>query len=234
MTATTAQTESPLARLTPEQIEELGREFDAIHDAVFDDLGERDADYIRGVIRMQRRLELAGRALLFGSILPPAWLAGTTLLSLAKILENMELGHNIMHGQWDWMNDPGIHSSSWDWDTVSPAAAWKHSHNYLHHTYTNVVGLDKDVGYEIMRVDPKQRWHPVYLLQPLYNALLTLFFEWGVALHDLDLVAIRKRTKSQSQLRDELKLIGQKVARQFVKDYVIFPALSGRKGFKKT
>jgi linoleoyl-CoA desaturase len=153
---------------------------------------------------------------------------------VAKILENMELGHNIMHGQWDWMNDPNIHSSSWDWDTVSPAAAWKHSHNYLHHTYTNIVGLDKDVGYEIMRVDPKQAWHPVYLLQPVYNVLLMLFFEWGVAMHDLDFEAIRKGTKSSSQLADELKAIGRKVARQFVKDYVVFPALSGRKGFKQT
>jgi linoleoyl-CoA desaturase len=121
-----------------------------------------------------------------------------------------------------------------DWDNVSPAAAWKHSHNYLHHTYTNFVGLYKDVGYEIMRVDPKQAWHPVYLMQPFYNVLLMLFFEWGVAVHDLDLEAIRKGTKSKSQLLDELRGIVQKVARQFVKDYVVFPALSGRKGFKKT
>ena len=131
---------------------------------------------------------------------------------MAKILENMELGHNIMHGQWDWMNDPKIHSSSWDWDTVSPAGAWKHSHNYVHHTHTNIVGLDKDVGYEIMRVDPKQPWHPVYLLQPFYNVLLMLFFEWGVAVHDLDFEAIRKGTKSKKQLRDELKSIGTKIA----------------------
>ncbi len=34
--------ESPLARLSDEQIEELGKEFDAIHDEVFGDLGDRD------------------------------------------------------------------------------------------------------------------------------------------------------------------------------------------------
>ncbi len=110
---------------------------------------------------------------------PPAWVLGTAGLSVAKILENMEIGHNILHGQWDWMNDPNIHSSTWDWDTASPACAWKHSHNYLHHTYTNVVGKDKDVGYEIMRVDPKQQWHPVYLLQPVYNVLLMLLLRVG-------------------------------------------------------
>lgn len=224
----------PLHRLTPEQIDEIGEAFQKIGEEVRADLGESDAHYIRSLIQFHRRLAALSRIVLMASRYPPAWVLGTAGLSVAKILENMELGHNIMHGQWDWMNDPNIHSSSWDWDTVSPAAAWKHSHNYLHHTYTNVVGLDKDVGYEIMRVDPKQPWHPVYLAQPFYNALLTLFFEWGVAVHDLDFDAIRKGRKPKQQLNDELKAIGTKVARQFVKDYVVFPALSGRRGFKRT
>jgi NADPH-dependent stearoyl-CoA 9-desaturase len=152
---------------------------------------------------------------------------------VAKILENMEIGHNVLHGQWDWMNDPNIHSSTWDWDTASPSAAWKHSHNYVHHTFTNIVGKDKDVGYEIMRVDPQQRWHPVYVLQPIYNVVLACFFEWGVAVHDLDFEAIRKGTKSKRQLRDELKAIGRKGRRQIVKDYIAFPALSGKE-WRKT
>src|ERR671919_443158 len=173
---TSAATPTADAHLTDEQVEAIGAELDAIRAEVVGSLGERDAQYIHKIIAAQRGLEVAGRATLLFSLSPPAWLAGTAALSVAKILENMELGHNIMHGQWDWMNDPHIHSSSWDWDTVSPAAAWKHSHNYLHHTHTNVVGLDKDVGYEIMRVDPKQPWNPVYLAQPFYNVLLTLFF----------------------------------------------------------
>ena len=161
---------------------------------------------------------------------PPAWVLGTAGLSVAKILENMEIGHNVMHGQWDWMNDPNIHSSTWDWDTASPAAAWKHSHNYVHHTFTNIVGKDKDVGYEIMRIDPKQNWHPRLPAQPFYNVLLMMLFEWGVAVHDLDFEAIRKGTKPKQQLRDELKAIGVKARRQIVKDYIVFPALSGRHG----
>jgi NADPH-dependent stearoyl-CoA 9-desaturase len=224
----------PLHRLTPDQIDEIGEAFQKIHDEVRADLGAADADYIRSLVQFHRRLAALSRVVLMASRYPPAWVLGTTGLSMAKILENMELGHNIMHGQWDWMNDPKIHSSTWDWDNVSPAGAWKHSHNYVHHTHTNIVGLDKDVGYEIMRVDPKQTWHPVYLLQPFYNVLLMLFFEWGVAVHDLDFEAIRKGTKSKQRLRDELKAIGTKIARQAIKDYVVFPALSGRKGFKRT
>ena len=143
--------------------------------------------------------------LLLASRHRPAWLAGTTMLSLAKILENMEIGHNVMHGQWDWMNDPQINSSTWDWDSASTAEAWKHSHNYVHHTYTNIRGKDRDLGYEIMRIDPHQKWHPVYLLQPFYNLVLAAFFEWGVAIHDLDFEAIKKGEKSKEQLRRELK-----------------------------
>jgi fatty acid desaturase len=159
---------------------------------------------------------------------------GTAGLSLAKILENMEIGHNVMHGQWDWMNDPQIHSSSWDWDTASTKEAWKHSHNFIHHTYTNIRGKDKDLGYEIMRIDPHQKWHPVYLLQPLYNLVLMAFFEWGVAFHDLDLDAVRSGEKSQKEVLQELKGIAGKARKQVVKDYLAFPALSGRKGFKST
>jgi NADPH-dependent stearoyl-CoA 9-desaturase len=218
--------ESPLARLSEEQIEQLGKEFDAIHDRVFSELGDRDAKYIHSMIEMHRRLVVAARVVLLFSRYKPAWVAGTTMLSLAKILENMEIGHNVMHGQWDWMNDPQIHSSTWDWDTASTKEAWKHSHNYVHHTYTNIRGKDKDLGYEIMRIDPHQPWHPVYLLQPLYNLLLMAFFEWGVAFHDLDLEAVRKGEKSKEELAKEMKGIWGKARRQIVKDYVAFPLLS--------
>jgi linoleoyl-CoA desaturase len=224
---------SPLARLTAEQIEQLGREFDAIHDEVFASLGERDARYIRNVIKLHRYLVLSARALLVGSRKRPLWLAGTAALSVAKILENMEIGHNVLHGQWDWMNDPDINSRSWDWDTASPAEAWRHSHNFEHHTFTNIRGKDRDLGYEIMRIDPHQRWNPVYLLQPLYNLVLAAFFEWGVALHDLNVEAIRSGEKSKAQVIDELKAIGLKARRQVVKDYIAFPMLSAalsRKG----
>jgi len=226
--------ESPLARLSDEQIAELGREFDAIHEEVYASLGDRDASYIRNVILLHRQLVLLARAILLGSRYKPAWVLGTSVLSIAKVLENMEIGHNVMHGQWDWMHDPRINSNSWDWDTISPAESWKHSHNYVHHTFTNIRGKDKDLGYEIMRIDPHQPWNPVYLFQPFYNLLLAAFFEWGVGVHDLDFDAIRAGEKSKEQVLKELKGIGIKARRQIVKDYIAFPALSGRKGYKAT
>jgi len=218
--------ESPLKRLSAEQLEHLGREFDAIHDDIFAELGERDARYIRNTIRLHRQLVLASRLLLLGSRRRELWVLGTAALSLAKILENMEIGHNVMHGQWDWINYPDINSQNWDWDTASPADAWRHSHNYEHHTFTNIRGKDRDLGYEIMRIDPHQKWHPIYVFQPLYNLILMGFFEWGVALHDMNFDAIRSGEKSKRQAGEELKAIGLKARRQIVKDYIAFPALS--------
>jgi NADPH-dependent stearoyl-CoA 9-desaturase len=220
------QIENPLAHLSEQQLDELAREFDAIRDRVMEELGDRDRRYIESMIEMQRRLAVLGRVLLLASRNRGAWAAGTAALSAAKILENMEIGHNVMHGQWDWMNDPRIHSSTWDWDTASTAEAWKHSHNYVHHTYTNIRGKDKDLGYEIMRIDPEQKWHPVYLAQPVYNLILMALFEWGVALHDLDFEAIRKGHKPMPQVKRELKGIAGKAKSQVVKDYIAWPLVS--------
>jgi linoleoyl-CoA desaturase len=219
-------TPNPLAVLSDEQLEQIGKEFDQLHAEVKADLGDRDARYIRGLIALQRRLALLGRIELFASRSAPAWWLGMATLSTAKILENMEIGHNVMHGQWDWMNDPVINSQVWDWDTASTKEAWKHSHNYIHHTYTNILGKDRDLGYEIFRIDSHQKWHPAYLLQPIGNIVLMLVFEWGVAVHDLDFTAIRAGEKSMKDVRKELKGIVGKGRLQIQKDYVAWPALS--------
>jgi linoleoyl-CoA desaturase len=222
----TPDVDNPLHRLSEEQIGELGKLFDELHDQVKNDLGQRDADYIRGVIGLQRRLALQGRVALVPARYKVAWVLGTALLSAAKILENIEIGHNVLHGQWDWMNDPVINSQAWDWDTASTAEAWRHSHNFIHHTYTNILGKDKDLGYEIMRIDPHQKWHPVYLLQPFYNVLLMFLFEWGVAFHDMDFEAIRRGEKSHKEALKDLQGIAGKARTQIIKDYIAWPLLS--------
>src|ERR1041384_6644844 len=94
--------------LSDAAVEEFGRELDAIRDEVMDSRGERDRTYLLRLIRLQRSLALGGRLVMFASLalvgrpwfLPVIGL-GTAMLALAKILENMEIGHNVMHGQWD-------------------------------------------------------------------------------------------------------------------------------------
>lgn len=221
--------------LSPEQIEELGREVDAIRDEVFDSRGDRDRAYIRRLIYVQRMLAFSGRVIMLLSLwflpalgLPfvgwlPLWLTmsvGALVLGLAKILENMEIGHNVMHAQWDWMKDPQIQSSTWEWDFVGPSDQWMHSHNVVHHTWTNVLGKDPDVGYGFLRVTPEQRWEARYLLAPFINILLSLLFQWGVGAND---VLHAKLTGAGSQ-KALLKGFLRKAAAQLRKDYLAWPA----------
>ena len=229
MTTVQNQATSPIAHLTPEDIEQIGVELDAIRQEVLDSRGAADAAYIRRMITTQRSLELGSRAVLLASIFPPAWLLGTAGLSVAKILENMEIGHNVMHGQWDWMRDPKIHSTTWEWDNASPSEQWKHSHNELHHTYTNVIGRDNDLGYGIMRVDEDQRWHPFYLAQPLWNFINACFFEYGIAAYDLELGKNLRSEKRRTspEFKARTKQVLEKIRGQVTKDYVAHPLLSG-------
>ena len=112
---------------------------------------------------------------------------------------------------------------------ASPAEQWKHSHNELHHTYTNVIGKDNDLGYGIMRVDEDQRWVPFYLAQPLWNFINACFFEYGIAAYDLELgknLASPKR-RNDPAFRARATAVLKKIRNQATKDYLVHPALSG-------
>ena len=231
MTVIQKKSDNPIAHLTPEDIEQIGIELDAIRQDILDSRGADDAAYIRTMIKTQRSLELGSRAVLLFSVFPPAWLLGTAGLSVAKILDNMEIGHNILHGQWDWMRDPKIHSTTWEWDMASPSEQWKHSHNEIHHTYTNVIGKDNDLGYGIMRVDEDQTWAPFHLGQPVWCFINALFFEYGIAAYDLDLGAVvkKKQTSDPDFRRRAMEVVG-KIRKQVTKDYVVHPLLSAPTG----
>jgi fatty acid desaturase len=213
--------------LTKKQQEALAAELDAIRQRLRAELGERDRRYIHGIVHTQRRAELLARALLFAGALPPAWLAGSALLAVAKILENMEIGHNVMHGQYDWMNEPAFDSQRYEWDNVSPGDEWRHSHNYIHHTFTNIVGKDRDVGYGLLRVCAEQGWSPFHVLQPLAALGLMFIFEWGVALHPLRIDEMLAWRRSPLAALKDGKSVARKAARQLLKDYVVFPLLAG-------
>lgn len=214
-------------QLTDEQFEAIGRELDALRAEVMNDLGERDAAYIRRIIRLQRSLELASRVVLLFSWAPPAWVLGTLGLAVAKILDNMEIGHNVLHGQWDWMRDPKIHSTAWEWDFASPAAHWKRTHNESHHTWTNVLGKDEDLGFGIMRVDEKQPWTLPALIQPVAALINALTFQYGIAIYDVGVGRYLRGEIDRATLRELGGVALRKVRRQTLKDYVLFPILSG-------
>lgn len=213
--------------LDPDALDAFAAALDAIYQRAMADVGEQDADYLRRLLQLQRRAELAGRAALQFGFLPPLWLAGTGLLCLSKVLENMEVGHNVLHGQYDFMADPALHGSRYEWDWSCPAEQWRHSHNYLHHTFTNVVGKDRDIGYGLLRLHPDQAWTPLTLLQPVYAVGLMLAFEAGVAVHDLELNRALTGRKPLREVGELGRPMLRKAARLLLKDYVLFPALAG-------
>ena len=218
---------SPVTHLTDEQIDAFGAELDDLRRRTVEDLGERDRAYLEKVVRAQRGLEVAGRALMFAGFLPPAWVGGVAALSLSKILDNMEIGHNVMHGQYDFLQDPAFEGATFEWDTACPGDQWRHSHNFMHHTFTNVIGEDRDIGYGVLRMTEEQRWKASDLGNPLYAALLATFFQYGVMLHDLEAERLLAGKKSWSDTEEMRAEIARKLGKQTLKDYVLWPLLTG-------
>ncbi len=213
--------------LTPEQRQSLGEELDAIRQSVIDDLGTADTDYISKVIRAQQLLEITGRGLFYLGWFPPAWVGGATALGLSKILDNMEIGHNVMHGQYDWTNDPNLSSSTFEWDTSAVASHWKHSHNHIHHTNTNILGVDRDIGYGMLRVSDDQEWQPQHLANPVVAIILASLFQYGVMLHELEIERLISRENKWADSKQIRKEMGAKLLKQTRKDYLLYPALTG-------
>lgn len=215
--------------LSPEQTEAFGRRVEEIRQQVMQDLGQQDAEYIYKIRNFVRYSEISSRAMLmFAGWLPPVWLLGTGLLGVSKIVENMELGHNVMHGQFDWLNDPSLNGASYDWDTTSSGDDWKHTHNFIHHTYTNIVGKDHDVGYGLLRVSASQPWEPRFLFNIPLAIQLMLFFEWYVGMQNLNIEdALTYKTKTWAQVWEDSSKFRKKVRRQVLKDYVLFPVIAG-------
>ena len=201
------------------EIEALRREQDA-------DVGARDARHIRRVRGVVQGTAISGRGLLMFGIGPLSWIAGVISLATAKILENMEIGHNVMHGQYDWMNDPGFDSRTYDWDIACTADNWRQSHNIDHHDHTNIIGKDDDFGYGMLRLSEQQKWTPSCLLQPFSYLVLALNFEWGVAVQNLKLGRFFKGRMKMPEFRERMRPFLRKAGRQLFKDYVLFPALA--------
>ncbi|QHS09338.1 acyl-CoA desaturase [Sinimarinibacterium sp. NLF-5-8] len=213
-------------RLKRAQIQQLQDDLDAVRDGVMQTLGEQDVAHIRRMIRRARNSAIVGRTLLGIGIDPISFVVGVGALAHAKIVENMEVGHNVMHGQYDWTHDPALNSQHYEWDNVCDAGMWRHFHNYEHHTYTNILGKDRDFGYTILRLSDEQKWHPLNLLQPVWNGILALAFEFGVGGHDVQAEKYIHGELSLAQVKARARPFARKIRRQVVKDYVLFPLLT--------
>ena len=208
------------------QLQQFQSELDQLRLQTMQTVGETDAKYIRKIRRITQGSAIAGRSLLMFGVGPISWVAGIITLAHAKILENMELGHNILHGQYDWMNDPEFNSKRYSWDMVCAPENWRQSHNIEHHNYTNIIGKDQDYGYGLFRLNAEQRWKPSNLLQPISYLVLAANFQWGIAIQDLKLGRWFKGRMSTAKLKEISKPFVKKAGAQLFKDYVLFPALA--------
>ena len=228
-----AQLQTGLSKLTPEEQTRFAAEIEGLRASTVSKLGSQDARYIRNVVRAIRWCALGGRSLLMvGAFLPTpwwmgVWALGAVLLACSKILDNMELGHNVIHGQFNWMNEPRFNGKLFEWDIVGTAKNWRWTHNYKHHTYTNVHGADDDIGYGVLRLFPEQRWSIFQLGQPLYALIFALFFQWGVAIQALKIDRLFKGRTTFAKIWTKFQPVGKKMSRQLLKDYVLFPLLAG-------
>lgn len=226
-----------MKRIDPIKLQQLAQSLDNLKADVLARVGERDAKYIRRLIGAQRLLDITSRILIPVAFLfftgPLMFLLaaiGTIGLGISKILDNMEIGHNVMHGQYDWMNDPNINSRKFDWDNAGDSESWKRYHNHEHHTYTNVFGKDRDFGYGLLRLSDDLPWKPKNAWQFFTYLNLSFLFEWGVAYHELagERIFTGKKKPDSSLPISRLELRNaffKKAGKQVIKDYILYPLL---------
>jgi NADPH-dependent stearoyl-CoA 9-desaturase len=220
--------------LSPDQYNSFRSELDALRSEYAEKIGDRDAEHIRGVRSIARISRVAGRTLIHFSLEPISWGAGVLALATYKVLENMEIGHNVLHGQYDFMHDPSLSSSTYEWDMVGTSKSWKKAHNATHHVYTNVIGRDGDFGYRAFRFSDDVPWNLTHLAQPLLSPLSGLFFEYMIGAYDiglLDYVLPRQTSTAKrrpvGELARDLWAFVKKAVRVGLPDYVAYPALAG-------
>lgn len=214
---------------TTEAFAAFARELDDLREETRQQLGEADARYIQRLLYAIRACESAGRGLLtLAGTWWPAWLLGSGLLGLSKCLENMEFGHNVIHGQYDWLNDPRFDGQSHDWDNACSKEDWRHFHNYMHHHYTNVLGLDRDFGYGMLRLSDDIPWERRNLTQGVYSVIVAFLFEWAIAIHNMEMERLRtSREATQARIKALWPTTRAKMWRQVKKDYLLWPLAAG-------
>jgi fatty acid desaturase len=214
-----------------QQLAALAAELDTLYQQQRATLGEADLRYLQRLLRAQRLLAIVGRLLMLLCWFSWWWLLpGAVLLGLAKILDNMEIGHNVLHGQYDFLQHPHINSRQFEWDIACDAKSWQRTHNFEHHTYTNIIGQDRDYGYGLLRLSADLRWRLRNSWQLLTYAALSSLFQWGIAYHELAGQRVffgKKKTQRQHGISDDAlkRAFFNKARRQLLKDYLIYPLL---------
>jgi linoleoyl-CoA desaturase len=156
------------------------------------------------------------------------WWAGVLGVAAGRVIEAMEIGHNVLHGQYDWMRDPRFDSSTYEWNMTAPADQWRHAHNVVHHVNANVAGIDRDLGYGVVRITDDQPWTPAHLGNPIAAMFLALLFDQAIGFYDLEAERQALGLVDPAEARAKFEASLAKLKRQVRRDFVLVPLLAGR------
>ena len=163
--------------------DQIEAEFEAIKQRYRSKLGPADVAYIKGLRLKSRLAELVGRGLLWISPEAITFSLGVAFTWLHRNLEAIEIGHNVLHGQYDSFAEiPQFHSHNFKWKAPIDEEAWRREHNGQHHVHTNVYELDPDLNHGILRMNDQQPWNSYHRWQvPVY-----LFFAYPIVLYSFN------------------------------------------------
>jgi linoleoyl-CoA desaturase len=121
--------------------------------------------------------------LLLGSYSAIAGTLLTFILGLGLVAIAFNVMHDSCHGSYSskkWVNDLFSYTMN---ALGSNAYMWKLKHNVVHHTYTNVDGIDDDIAKSpVLRLCPSQKWVPAHKYQFVYMfflySLSTILWAW--------------------------------------------------------
>lgn len=145
-------------------------DFNALQARYRERLGAEDVAYIRKLRRYSRVFEVMGRSLLWFGFDPFTFVLGIGFLFLHRNLESIEIGHNVLHGQYDYFPEiPEFHAKNFRWKSPIDEEGWRREHNNMHHVFTNVYAKDPDLTHGILRTNDRLPWTPWHRFQfPIY------------------------------------------------------------------
>lgn len=112
-------------------------------------------------------------AIMSGEFSASAMIALYAYLGLITGLMGFNISHDALHGAFS--SKRGINKLlgySFDYNGES-SYVWKETHNSLHHTYTNITGVDGDINKSpLLRFSPMDPWKPFNRFQSYYVLFL--------------------------------------------------------------
>ena len=155
-------------------------------DALFAERGvSRHADW-RMVLKTVALLALtfgAYGAILSNRVPPAAMLALAVAMGVGMAGIGFSISHDALHGAYS--AHPAVNRLlGFSFDMLGANGyLWRITHNVIHHTYTNIQGVDEDLEVSpLIRLSPRSDWRPVHRTQPVHAWLLyglsTLFWVW--------------------------------------------------------